>query len=68
MLTRPLLKMPATLQLVQLSRSQLNRLIATGAFPAPVRLSKRAIAFRAEDIEAWLQSRPSARSAMGGAL
>lgn len=64
---QPLIRMREAVTHVQLSRSQINRLIAIGEFPAPIRLSKRAVAFRAADIQAWLLSRPTARNTTGGA-
>lgn len=47
---------------VGLSRSSIYALMADKRFPAPVRLSERAIAWREEDIEAWISSRPSVRT------
>lgn len=42
-----------------LARSTLYRLTAQGEFPAPVRLSARCVAFRASEVDAWIQSRAS---------
>ena len=43
-----------------LSKSQVHRLIAELDFPQPIRLSKRAVAWVAGDVEAWLQTRIAA--------
>ena len=43
-----------------LSKSQIHRMVNDLAFPEPVRLSKRAVAWVSNDIEAWLQNRISA--------
>jgi len=40
-----------------LSRSTLDRLVAAGAFPQPVRLTDRRLAFNAAAIEAWMQEK-----------
>lgn len=45
-----------------LSKSHLYALIRRGEFPAPVRLSERAVAWRESDVTAWLDSRPCARA------
>jgi prophage regulatory protein len=41
------------------SRSSLYRAVATGAFPQPVRIGSRAVAWRSTDVDAWLASRRS---------
>jgi len=41
-----------------LSKSSIYGLIKSGLFPAPVRTGKRAVAWRAEDLESWINSRP----------
>lgn len=48
-----LLRLPEVLRQVALGRSSLYVAIAEGRFPAPVRIGRRAVAWRAEDIEAW---------------
>lgn len=50
-------RLPAVLSLVGLSRSTVYSLIKNNAFPKPVKLSARAVGWRQPDIEAWLQSR-----------
>jgi prophage regulatory protein len=45
-----------------LSRTTLYRLMLSGEFPRPVTIAKRAVAWRATDVAAWLArlSRPEA--------
>lgn len=45
-----------------LSRSTIYKLTAEGKFPAPVRLSARAVAFRASEVDAWIASRISTQA------
>ncbi len=54
------MRLREVLQTTGLSRTTIWRLQKKGAFPEPVRLSERAIGWKAEAIEAWLQSRPAA--------
>lgn len=51
------LRLPAVIQLVGLSRSSIYLLIQQNAFPKQVQLSFRAVGWRRSDIEAWLESR-----------
>ncbi len=55
-----ILRMPSVLKLTGLSRVTIWRLTKAGTFPAPVRLSKRAVGWRSTDVEAWVRSRPAA--------
>jgi prophage regulatory protein len=41
-----------------LGRSTIYRLISEGSFPAPVRLGRRAVAWRWSDLDQWTRSRP----------
>lgn len=43
-----------------LSRASLNRLVASGEFPQPIKLMKRRLAFDAASVQAWMQERLSA--------
>lgn len=40
--------------LTGLTRTTLYRLMADGKFPRPARIAKRAVAWRQEDVAAWL--------------
>ncbi|WP_283147607.1 helix-turn-helix transcriptional regulator [Silvimonas soli] len=42
------------------SASSLWRMVRGGKFPAPVKLSERVTAWRAEDVRAWIDSRLAA--------
>lgn len=43
--------------IVPFSPATLWRKVKSGEFPAPVKLSSRVTAWRAEDVRAWIQSR-----------
>jgi predicted DNA-binding transcriptional regulator AlpA len=45
------------LQVVPFSATTLWRRVKDGSFPAPVPLSDRVVAFRAEDIRQWIEAR-----------
>lgn len=61
-LTR-LLSMHAVVALTTYSRPSIYRLIGQGRFPRPLKLGETKIAFRADEVEAWLASR---ERALGG--
>lgn len=48
---------PEVEKLVGLSRSTLYAMMAEGSFPKPVKLGKRAVGWREQDIVTWLDSR-----------
>lgn len=48
---------PEVERMTGLSRSTIYALMAEGDFPKPIKLSKRAVGWRHEDIAAWLKSR-----------
>lgn len=41
-----------------LSKSRINQLERDGLFPRRVRLSDRAIGWRSDEVEAWIEARP----------
>jgi prophage regulatory protein len=51
------LRLPAVLAIVSLSRSTVYEKIKRGEFPRPFKLGERAIGWREGDIEAWLAAR-----------
>ncbi len=57
-----LLRLPEVLRMCGISKSQLYRMVRSGEFPAPVRISRRAVAWRGKDLLAWLEERPVASS------
>lgn len=54
---RLLARLPVVLKVTGLGRSTIYRWIADGSFPAPVRLGRRAVAWRWSDLDRWTQSR-----------
>ena len=46
--------------LTQLSKASIYRKMRTGAFPLPLKLGERAVAWRADEIHDWIASRPRA--------
>ena len=41
---------------LNLSRSSIYKMIADGTFPKPIKLGRRAVGWRAEDVEKWLDN------------
>ena len=58
---RRLLTRGDILALVQISRSTLRSMVDGGIFPSPVRVGRRAVRWRAQDIADWLDQCPDAR-------
>lgn len=55
--TLRLIRMRELRGIVGLGHSRIYELVAAAKFPAPVRLSDRAVAWRSDDILAWIDSR-----------
>lgn len=55
-----LLRKPAVLERVALSDTTVWRLERAGKFPRSIKLSAGAVAWRENDIEAWIQERAAA--------
>lgn len=53
-----LLRIGSVMRMTGLGRSTIYRLVADEAFPPPVRLAKRAVAWRRSDLERWSEERP----------
>ena len=53
------LRLPAVLQATGLARSTVYRMMAEHTFPAPVRLAKRAVGWRQDDVREWTNGRPT---------
>lgn len=53
-----LLRLPAVIDAVGLKKSSIYSRIALHEFPAPVRLGARAVAWRADELERWIATRP----------
>ena len=60
-----LLRLPAVLRTTGLGRSTLYRLISERAFPPPVKLAKRAVAWRQEEVQQWAGARAPAAHRQG---
>lgn len=58
-----LLRRPAVEELTGLSRATIYAMMASGDFPRPLRIGAQAVAWRASDIAAWIESREVAGSA-----
>jgi len=54
-----LLRLPQVIELTGLGRDTIYRYIREGRFPAQRRISDRASAWRADEITAWIESRPA---------
>ena len=52
-------RMAAVVRMTGLGRSTIYRLMAEDKFPSPVRLAKRAVAWRRIDLELWSAGRPT---------
>ena len=52
-----LMRRPDVQNVTGLSRSTIYAMMAEGTFPKPVKLGKRAVAWREADVKAWLESR-----------
>ncbi|HGW5373309.1 helix-turn-helix transcriptional regulator [Pseudomonas aeruginosa] len=52
-----LIRMPAVRARIGLSKSQIYRLIGLGEFPAPVPLGAKAVAWRADQVDAWIAAK-----------
>ena len=56
---RQILRLPAVLQVTGLARSTVYRMMAERTFPAPVKLAKRAVGWRHDDVRQWTNERPT---------
>ena len=52
------LRLPAVLQATGLGRSTVYRMVAEHTFPAPVKLAKRSVGWRHDDVRQWTIGRP----------
>jgi prophage regulatory protein len=55
-----LLSLKEVVAVTSLSRSSIYALVSHGAFPRPVSLTPRRVAWRSTDVNAWMQTRMSA--------
>ena len=59
-ITTRLLRRPQVLERVPVSETTLWRYVKAGTFPRPVRLGKNSVAWRADDVNAWIDARERA--------
>ncbi len=52
-------RIAAVVRMTGLGRSTIYRMMAEDKFPSPVRLAKRAVAWRRIDLEQWSAERPT---------
>ena len=55
--TEKCLRMRVVAQIIGVSPVTIYRYIREGSFPAQIKIGKRAVAWRASDIDAWIKSR-----------
>lgn len=53
-----ILRRPQVEALIGLRKSALYQLVKAGQFPAPIQITKRAVGWRASDIEQWIRALP----------
>ena len=53
-----IIRRPEVERRIGLSRSSIYALMQKGVFPQPVKLGARAVGWREEDIQAWIDNRP----------
>ena len=56
------LRRPAVEAITGLGRSTIYQMMSDGRFPKSVRIGRRAVAWTAEEVQAWLEQRISERS------
>ena len=55
-----LIRLPAVKQMTGMATSTIYASMARGEFPKPIKLGARAVAWRVEEIEHWIDSRQAA--------
>jgi len=50
-------RLPQVIRLVGLSKPSIYRLMKAGSFPKSKKLSERAVAWRSDDVMAWVDSK-----------
>ncbi|MHB8744663.1 MAG: helix-turn-helix transcriptional regulator [Sulfuricaulis sp.] len=62
-MSKQLIRLPQVRDAVGLSRSEIYRLIAIKQFPQSVPLGERAVAWDADEVQAWIRARINSRAA-----
>ena len=55
-----LLRCAEVVQRFGIDKTQIYRLMRAGDFPPPVRIGRRSVRWRREDLDRWVASRPTA--------
>ena len=58
-----LLKLAEVMEITALGRASIFSLVKKGTFPRPIKLTKRATAWPASEIQQWIRDRIAARNA-----
>lgn len=45
---------------ITLSRATLDRLVAAGCFPPPIRITPHRLAYKAHEVQAWIEEKAAA--------
>jgi prophage regulatory protein len=53
-----LLRLPEVIKLTGLQRDSIYRSIRAGSFPKPRKITKQASAWRSDELQTWIDSRP----------
>lgn len=54
----PLMRLAQVLHATCLKRSTIYKMIGLQTFPAPVKLTSRSVAWRTDEVNAWIEERP----------
>ena len=57
-----IIRLPEVLGATQLSRATIYRLLGSGEFPRPIKLSERAVGWRRDEVETWIATRERANA------
>ena len=52
----PLIRLPKVIEITGNSRSKIYADVKEGLFPAPLKIGKRAVAWKVSDIDGWIKS------------
>ena len=56
-----LLRVKQVTDMIGFSRSEIYRLLSLGRFPVQIRIGERAVAWRSDEIQRWIDERVAAR-------
>ncbi len=62
-----LVRLPEALAITAKRRTSFLKAVQSGDLPQPVRIGKRAVAWRLSELQDWISSRPTAGSRLGAA-